>query len=236
MHLQVLLGRERGRVYALEGGSYVAGRGADCDVILASDLVSRRHASLVVGPSDVKVADQGSSNGTFINGARVLGEGVVAQGAILLIGNVAMRLHGNDVPPIAPMGFLFDRASRPEINAKSAPKSPPLSGNLIEIPPSTILRYLGVAKADGVLLLTSPPLQSQITFARGHISEVVVDTRKTRDPIQALTAILRWKGTFELGPAPVETGAASLLLGLDAVLPAVGSQARPSMIPKPPPR
>jgi hypothetical protein len=230
MHLQVLLGRERGRVYTLEGGSYVAGRGSDCDVILASNLVSRRNTSIVVGQSEMKVADQGSSNGTFINGARVLGEGVVALGAVLMIGNVAMRLHGGTPPPIQQMPF-FDGGSRPEIDPNNP--LPTLSGSLIEIPPSTILRYLGVAKSDGVLLLTSPPLQSRISFARGHVSEVIVDTRKTRDPVQALTAILRWKGTFELGPPEEVAAGSTLLLGLDAVLPAVGSQARPSVLPKP---
>lgn len=229
MHFQVLLGRDRGRVYTIEGGSYVAGRGSDCDLVLGSDLVSRRHASITVNGTDVKVVDGGSSNGTFINGSRVLGEGTVRPGDILLLGSVGLRLHAHDAPPIAPMAF-FDAMQRPDFDPKT---QPPLAGSLTEVPPSTVIRWLGVGKKDGVLMLTSPPLQAMISFSRGHISEVLVDTRKTRDPIQALTAILRWKGVFELGP-PDPIGGSSLLLGLDAVLPAVGSQARPSMLPKPP--
>jgi hypothetical protein len=108
-----------------------------------------------------------------------------------------------------------------------------MPSSLVEIPPATVLRYLAVVKKTGVLVVTSPPLQGRISFARGHISEVIVDTRKTRDPIQALTAILRWRGTFELDAA--SEVASSLLLGLDAVLPAVGSASRPSRLPPPRP-
>ncbi|MBX3220998.1 MAG: FHA domain-containing protein [Labilithrix sp.] len=220
-HLQVLLGRERSRVYAIEGGSYVLGRGGDADLILASDIVSRRHASVVVGANDVRVTDLDSSNGTFINGARVLGEGVAVQGDILLVGDVALRVHGPTVPALSPV--------RPDSEPGTSFN---LAGNLLEVPPSTLLRYLAVIKKTGELLLTSPPLQSRIAFTRGHIGEVFVDTRKTRDPVQALTAILRWKGAFEVAPPGATTS--SLLLGLDSVLPPVGSASRPSMIPKPP--
>jgi hypothetical protein len=220
-HLQILLGRERTRVHAVEGGAYVLGRSSECDLVLASDIVSRRHAAIAVGATDVRVKDLGSSNGTYINGARVLGEGVAIQGDIILVGDVALRLHGTTVPALLP--------SRPDFEPGTSFN---LAGSLIEIPPATLLRYLAVIKKTGVLFLTSPPLTSRISLTRGHISEVLVDTRKTRDPIQALTAILRWKGTFEVGPTSLDA-TASLLLGLDAVLPAVGSASRPSMFPKP---
>ncbi|MBX3261859.1 MAG: FHA domain-containing protein [Labilithrix sp.] len=220
-HLQILLGRERGRAYAVAGGSYVLGRGTDSDLILASEIVSRRHASVVVGPNDLRVTDLGSSNGTFINGARVLGEGVAVRGDILLVGDVALRVHGHTVPALSPV--------RPDSEPGTSFN---LSGNLLEVPPSTLLRYLAVIKKTGEVLLTSPPLQSRVAFTRGHIGEVFVDGRKTRDPIQALTAILRWKGAFEVGES--SSAGSSLLLGLDSVLPPVGSSSRPSTLPKPP--
>ncbi|MBX3200518.1 MAG: FHA domain-containing protein [Labilithrix sp.] len=220
-HLQILLGRERGRVYPVAGGSYVLGRGSDSDLVLASDIVSRRHARVVVGAHDLRVTDLGSSNGTFINGARVLGEGVAVQGDILLVGDVALRVRGHTVPALS--------LPRPDSEPGTSIN---LAGNLLEVPPATLLRYLAVIKKTGELLLTSPPLQSRISFTRGHIGEVFVDARKTRDPIQALTAILRWKGAFEVGASTSATS--SLLLGLDSVLPPVGSSSRPSMLPKPP--
>jgi hypothetical protein len=225
MYLQILLGRERGRVYAVEEGySYTIGRSSDCDLVLASDFVSRSHAQLAVGSTDVTIADVGSSNGTYVNGARVLGEGVVEQGDVLLVGEVAMRLHTVTVPELFP-----DGGYRVELDAANNPLVT-LSGSLVEIPPSTVLRHLAVVKKTGALVLTSPPLQSRIKFARGHISEVIIEKRKM-DPIQALTMMLRWRGTFELGP-PCDVSS-TRLLGLDAVLPAVGTASRVSTMPKP---
>jgi len=220
-HLQILLGRERARIYAVEGGAYVLGRSSECDLVLASDIVSRRHATIAIGPRDVRVRDLGSSNGTYINGARVVGDGLAGEGDIILVGDVALRLHGTMVPALLP--------PRPDAEPGTSFN---LSGSLIEIPPATLLRYLAVIKKTGVLSLTSPPLTSRISLTRGHIGEVLVDTRKTRDPIQALTAILRWKGSFEVGSAALDV-TTNRLLGLDAVLPAVGSRSRPSMIPPP---
>jgi hypothetical protein len=215
IHLQVLLGKERGRVIPLAGGTYVFGRGNDSDVILPSDLVSRTHARVVAQASDLVVSDLESSNGTFVNGARIVGEMKVAIGDMLNVGDVVCRVYGAE-----PKGLL----------PGAAPGM--IAGGLGEIPPAAVFRAIAVLKKTGALHMTSPPLEARITFARGQIAEVIVDTRKTRDPIQALTALLRWKGTFDLEPASEVQ--ASALLGLDAVIPPVGSTARPSMIPRPP--
>ena len=222
-HLQTLRGRERGQVRTLPNGVTVFGRGSDCGTVVQSELVSRQHAQLAVA-DDVRVTDLGSSNGTYVNGARVLGEAVIGPNDVLLVGDVAYRLHAS-LPPLLQSNGWID-AVRPD---QGTPTN--ASGSLAEIPPATVLRWLGVAKKSGTLLLSSPPLQGQISFARGHIREVLVGGRKTRDPIQALTAILRWRGIFELDPT-FDDSAAGPLLGLDAVLPAIGSNSRPSMYPR----
>ena len=51
-----------------EGGELVAGRDPDCDVVLADERVSRRHAILAHGPSGWSVRDLSSKNGTLIDG------------------------------------------------------------------------------------------------------------------------------------------------------------------------
>src|SRR4051812_44495855 len=52
-------------------GDYVIGREPSCDVQLDVDLVSRRHAKLIVNYDHALIADLGSSNGTFVNGQQV---------------------------------------------------------------------------------------------------------------------------------------------------------------------
>ena len=229
MHLQVLIGRDRGQVYPIAPGTYVLGREADTTLVLSSDLVSRHHASLVVGANEIRVTDLDSSNGTYVNGARVLGDGVVALGDILVVGDFVMRVHGKTVPALA--NVPPPRVDLPPAAGGAGIGAPPgISGNLLEVPTATLLRYLVVVKRTCILELTSPPLRSSIEFSRGHIGEVVVDSRKTRDPMQALTAILRWKGTFNVAPAGESSS--TLLLGLDSLLPPVGTGARPSMFPQ----
>ncbi|MBX3156080.1 MAG: sigma 54-interacting transcriptional regulator [Deltaproteobacteria bacterium] len=51
-------------------GSLTIGRASKADVVIDSGSVSRHHANLIVG-TDVEVEDVGSSNGTFVDGAKL---------------------------------------------------------------------------------------------------------------------------------------------------------------------
>ncbi len=51
-------------------GMLTIGRASKCDVVIDSGSVSRHHANLLVG-ADVEVEDVGSSNGTFVDGAKL---------------------------------------------------------------------------------------------------------------------------------------------------------------------
>jgi len=59
------------RIVAWQGEQLVAGRSADCDVLLGVDEVSRRHARFERVEDRFEVCDLGSVNGTFVNGRRV---------------------------------------------------------------------------------------------------------------------------------------------------------------------
>ena len=60
-----------GLVFRLRG-EMVIGRTHGCDILLAEEDVSRRHARVTVHPDGrVEVTDLGSSNGLFYQGARV---------------------------------------------------------------------------------------------------------------------------------------------------------------------
>ncbi len=71
--LTVLYGGPVGLVYTLPVGSEtLLGRGDEADLPLEEARVSRRHAVIKVNPdSTVVIEDQGSSNGTFVNGTKV---------------------------------------------------------------------------------------------------------------------------------------------------------------------
>jgi pSer/pThr/pTyr-binding forkhead associated (FHA) protein len=70
--LVALAGPHAGQSFPLEKAEVTVGRSPDQDIPLANDAaVSRRHARLIVASANVEVLDEGSSNGTFVNGARV---------------------------------------------------------------------------------------------------------------------------------------------------------------------
>ncbi len=61
-----------GQVFDIVSGSKVIGREATCDIPLPNDTTtSRRHATIAANAGDYSIRDEGSSNGTFVNGARI---------------------------------------------------------------------------------------------------------------------------------------------------------------------
>ena len=75
--LLFLTGVEAGRVFGLEGRGPIqkVGRDDDCDIVVDSPEISRLHAQLQVSPNGrLEITDQGSLNGTFVNGRRITAE------------------------------------------------------------------------------------------------------------------------------------------------------------------
>ena len=73
------------------GGRLVLGRSPGCALVFADDTVSRRHAELRLVEGRWMLRDLGSSNGTWVNGRRVM-EAEVAPGDELQLGGCALRL------------------------------------------------------------------------------------------------------------------------------------------------
>jgi serine phosphatase RsbU (regulator of sigma subunit) len=69
--LITLQGPDAGRKYPLEGNATVLGRQADCTICLPNKAVSRQHAQIVLTEGAYFLEDLDSSNGTFLNGARL---------------------------------------------------------------------------------------------------------------------------------------------------------------------
>jgi hypothetical protein len=69
----------------------VIGRSSACQLVLADDTVSRRHAELFVEEGRWLLRDLGSSNGTWLNGRRIV-EAEVRPGDVLHLGSFRLRL------------------------------------------------------------------------------------------------------------------------------------------------
>jgi hypothetical protein len=67
------------------------GRSGGCQLVLADDTVSRRHAELFVEEGRWLLRDLGSSNGTYLNGRRIV-EAEVRPGDVVHLGGCRLRL------------------------------------------------------------------------------------------------------------------------------------------------
>lgn len=60
-----------GKVHTLGKDVTIVGRESGCDLVIASENVSARHAELRQTPQGLMVKDLGSTNGTFVNGQKI---------------------------------------------------------------------------------------------------------------------------------------------------------------------
>ena len=73
----------------------VIGRGSDCNLRLSAPQVSRRHCFLRVGRDSISVTDLDSSNGTYIDGARITAgkRYDISNGTQLALGPIQFIVH-----------------------------------------------------------------------------------------------------------------------------------------------
>lgn len=69
--LRILSGQEAGKSIPLNPGQYKIGRDPNCQIPLMSSKVSKHHATLEVSAQGVRLTDNNSTNGTFVNGIRI---------------------------------------------------------------------------------------------------------------------------------------------------------------------
>ena len=75
-----------GHVHLLAGGEQTVGRQGDNQLVVREPTVSRRHAYLKQVRHFWLVYDQGSANGTWVNGARVENLQILRDGDVLRVG------------------------------------------------------------------------------------------------------------------------------------------------------
>ncbi|MCW3097238.1 MAG: hypothetical protein JWL77_2856 [Chthonomonadaceae bacterium] len=83
-----------GQVFALVSANSTVGRETTSDVVLSADTtISRTHARLVNEGGTFVVYDNGSSNGTFVNGMRLTSPVALAPGDIVQFGGSKFRFE-----------------------------------------------------------------------------------------------------------------------------------------------
>jgi two-component system response regulator GlrR len=88
--ITVTTGAEAGRTEEVSG-KMLLGSGGDATFLLADESVSRHHLELEPTPEGLRVKDLGSTNGTFLSGARIQ-QMTVHEEALLTLGTTVIRL------------------------------------------------------------------------------------------------------------------------------------------------
>ncbi len=85
-------GKLKGKRLALPSKEMVVGRDDDCDLRIASSLVSRKHCILKSSPEGILVTDLSSQNGTHINDIPITEPTLLREGDQLRIGATVLAV------------------------------------------------------------------------------------------------------------------------------------------------
>ncbi len=167
------------------------GRDPDCDIHLPAPVVSRHHARLVYSPEGHLLTDLNSVNGTFVNGARLAGTQVLANGDVVQIGPYTLvygpdglqqytstrgvRLDGLDLVREVGSGETKKRILN-EINVSIYPREFVTLVGTSGAGKSTLMMALnGFTRADGKVLVNGDDLYAHFDLYRTMVGYVPQD-------------------------------------------------------------
>lgn len=113
--LIILSGAAIGKMHRLDEGESTIGRSRTCSVVLEEEGVSRVHARIVVEGNEARIVDNGSTNGSFVNGHKLASDErpVLRDGdRIMLGGSMVLRFSLQDELDEAFQQQLYESAVR----------------------------------------------------------------------------------------------------------------------------
>jgi hypothetical protein len=198
----------------------VVGRSPACDLPVPSPRVSRRHAWVHREGSGYAVSDLGSTNGTYVNEQRVVGDRVLKPGDRIRVGDHVITYCVMEptagtitVDEHASVGTLIF-AGNPLAAASQAPDA--LQGDLTQIPTYALLQMLEIGQKTGVLDLQSPWGRARLWMRGGRPVHAECGERRGFDAAVRIARLMDGRFFFEPGgamPEPtIQTQMAELLL------------------------
>jgi pSer/pThr/pTyr-binding forkhead associated (FHA) protein len=200
--LRFISGRFQGGEYPLkESGVIVIGRASGLDLVLAEDMVSRKHARLAIAPGAITIDDLGSTNGTFVNGEKVT-RATLKQGDRILIGTNIVKLvrtgrtaAANDSRTAQQHLEKTAAAAERRGTSRSA-----VQGQLSEVPLVDLLQLLSTSKKTGAVVISGAD-EGRVHLRNGQVVYATVGTEQRLAPTKALYRMLGWsEGEFEFVP------------------------------------
>jgi serine phosphatase RsbU (regulator of sigma subunit) len=89
--LELTIGKDIERRHVVTPLGLKIGRTAPADIIIADSEISRSHCVIVLRGDDLLVTDLNSTNGTFVDGIKVVGETALPVGSMLQVGKRTLK-------------------------------------------------------------------------------------------------------------------------------------------------
>lgn len=87
-------GPNPGKSFELTKNEIYLGRDINNDIVINDSEVSRKHARMILQAGSFVLEDLGSTNGTFVNGQRLMGPHVMRPGELIMLGeNVSLAFE-----------------------------------------------------------------------------------------------------------------------------------------------
>jgi serine phosphatase RsbU (regulator of sigma subunit) len=165
--------------YPLGQARVTIGRASTNDIVLSDQFSSGCHAVILPTERGYALVDQGSKNGTFLNGRRVAGEVDLQRGDQILIGSTRFYFDKDFQPSVETVeGTTFTHSSNTIIQVKDILKKPPATGVVMKTPGGGLdferlqqdQKIVGVMGAVSQALIYHMPLNKLLE----HIMDVLI--------------------------------------------------------------
>jgi len=202
--LKFISGKYQGGEFPLKAEKQIViGRSSELDMVLVEDMVSRKHARIMVnGTGQISIEDLGSTNGTFVNGEKVK-QSTLKEGDRILIGTSILKLilqgvGAGEVDEVVAKQRLEEAAVQA---ARTSTKASSMTGKIEEIPLPDLLQLFHTSKKNGVLVVGNEQ-EGKIYLRQGRVYYAVIDENHNLGPQKSFNRIITWEqGDFELRPA-----------------------------------
>ncbi len=216
--LRFISGKYQGGEFPLiQGRDIHIGRSNDLDMVLAEDMVSRRHARITYQNDEIIIEDLASTNGTFVNGEKIK-RAKLREGDRVLIGTSILKVVVSEgvrrtTKEEARRDMEIVAAHRRTSQVRS------MTGSIEEIPLPDLLQLLGTSKKSGVLVIRTDDDIGRIYLRRGGIYFASINELAEVPPFKAVFRMLTWQaGTFDLEPPDEREFANAMDMSVQAVL------------------
>ncbi|TPV93768.1 MAG: FHA domain-containing protein [Myxococcales bacterium FL481] len=167
----VYLPGQPGEQFVFDRGDVSIGRADDNDLVLGERGVSGRHARLLVTGDEITVVDLESTNGTYVNGERIVGPVVLAADHEIALCDYRLQVSlgegAGSSPSPTPPDLHAGQGAGPSMTAPPAMLAGPEAGERVSVAHDVALEATGTADRS----MPPAPVELQSTAAPAMLDD-----------------------------------------------------------------